>query len=55
MRYEGMCVYKYVKFWQHVVHVWMIVKCLEMCRCVMCGHVMECLEMVDLCAGHFGV
>ena len=43
------------RFWQHIVHVWMIVEYLELCWCVMCGHVIKHSEMVDVCAGHFGV
>ena len=43
------------RFWQDVAHVWMIVKDLEMCWCIMCGHMIKHSEMVDMYAGHFGV
>ena len=43
------------RFWQHVMHVWMIVEYSEMCWCMMHGHVIKHSEMVVMCAGHFGV
>ena len=56
MGYEGMCVCRCVKVLAtHCSACVDDVEYLEMRWCMMHGHVIECSEMVDMCAENFGV